>query len=68
MPTFDFLTLAVGLAGISFPMVGMMWVFAPMLEDGENVRQNWIPKIIKGILLIIIGPFIIGLLQSSAVP
>lgn len=63
LPDFDFFTLGIGLAGISFGLCAVMIIGAPLFgPEGEKALRTWLPNILRGIVLLGVSGFIIGLL------
>jgi hypothetical protein len=65
-PEFDFMTLGLGLAAISFGMSAVMMIGAPLFgAEGEKAKRTWIPNVIQGLVLLGVSGFIIGLLGAN---
>lgn len=63
MPDFDFNTLGLGLAGISFGLCAVLIIAAPIVgPEGEKALRTWLPNILRGLVLLGVSGFIIGLL------
>lgn len=63
LPDFDFFTLGIGLAGVSFGLCAVLIIGAPLLgPEGEKALRTWLPNILRGIVLLGVSGFIIGLL------
>ena len=65
-PEFDFFTLGMGLAGISFGLSAVMIIGAPIFgEIGEKALRSWIPNTIRGLVLLGVSGFILGLIGGG---
>ncbi|MCB0079091.1 MAG: hypothetical protein KDD73_16945 [Anaerolineales bacterium] len=63
MPDFDFQSLAIGLAGISFGLIGVLMAGAAFFgERSEQAKRTWLPTTIQGLVLVGVSAFIIGIL------
>lgn len=63
MPDFDFQALALGFAGISFGLIGVLMTGAAFFgEQAEQAKRTWLPTTIQGLILVGVATFIIGIL------
>ena len=66
MPEFDFQGLALGFAGISFGLIGVLMTGAAFFgEQAEQAKRTWLPTTIQGLILVGVSTFIIGLLGGG---
>lgn len=65
-PEFDFMGLGIGLATISFGLIGVMMIGAPLFgEAGEKAKRTWLPGVIQGLVLLGVSGFLVGLLGAT---
>jgi hypothetical protein len=63
MPDFDFQTLALAFAAISFGLIGVLMTGAAFFgEQAEHAKRTWLPTSIQGLVLVGVSSFIIGVL------
>jgi drug/metabolite transporter (DMT)-like permease len=61
MPEFDFGSLAIGLAAISFGMIGVLMAGIALFgEWAEHAKRTWLPSVIVGLVLVGVSTTIIG--------
>lgn len=61
MPSFDFGTLAIGLAAISLGMIGVLMAGIALFgEWAEHAKRTWLPSVIIGLVLVGVASTIIG--------
>ena len=66
LPDIDFRALGLGMAAISFGLIGLLMTGAAFFgEQAEQAKRTWLPTTIQGLILIGITSFIITILGSS---
>ncbi len=66
LPNIDFRALGLGMAAISFGLIGLLMTGAAFFgEQAEQAKRTWLPTTIQGLILIGITSFIITILGSS---
>lgn len=66
LPDFDFTLLALGLAAVSFGLIGVLMAGAAFFGDqAEKAKRTWLPTTIQGLVLVGISSFIVGVLSDS---
>jgi hypothetical protein len=66
LPEFDFGLLALGLAAVSFGLIGVLMAGAAFFgEQAERAKRTWLPTTIQGLVLVGISAFIIGILAPN---
>ncbi len=62
----DFRTLGLGMAGISFGLIGLLMAGSAFFgEQAEHAKRTWLPTTIQGLILIGITTFIMTVLGSG---
>ena len=66
LPDIDFRALGLGMAAISFGLIGLLMTGAAFFgEQAEQAKRTWLPTTIQGLILIGITSFIMTVLGSS---
>lgn len=66
MPTFNFRVLGLGMAAISFGLIGVLMAGSAFFgEAAERAKRTWLPATIQGLILIGVSAFIIGILSTA---
>ncbi len=59
MPTFDFMTLALGLGAVSFGLGGVYMAMSMLAPEMAEKAKRGLPTVIAGIILVGVAGFII---------
>ena len=66
LPDIDFRALGLGMAAISFGLIGLLMTGAAFFgEQAEQAKRTWLPTTIQGLILIGITSFIMTVLGSA---
>ena len=66
IPDIDFRALGLGMAAISFGLIGLLMTGAAFFgEQAEKAKRTWLPTTIQGLILIGITTFIMTILGTA---